>query len=183
MEPRPRAHPVALGRAHRHVQRLGGLLFAQSGDEPALDDLGQPRRLRLEDGERLWINGAVGEELLLTRPAVLQLEVDGEIVDGAYWLTDVPVPPWVSLRREQLPREVRRRLILGSSATTATLMTGTFFAISAINYYRFTDDGTANDQLLALRRRTNLTSGLGIGTAVLSAGLTTALVITCSSSA
>ena len=129
-------------------------------------------------GDRIWVDGARDRLLVNTQPAVLQLEREGQLSAGQLWRPGEPLPTWAPEARARLPREARRRLVLGG-ATVA--MAGAAGALGLVSYSadsRFNDRETPCGQLEDLKTRANVSAVAAYGSLGAAAALGTTLVIT-----
>jgi hypothetical protein len=133
------------------------------------------RSLRPESG-LVVVDGRMVDEVVPDRPAILQHEADGAVLDSALIALGEPLPDWAPLAPMPLSPEVRRRLWLGGAATVSALTSGTLLGLSA--QYRETYLRTTDHALLPdLERKTNLTSAGSIAMAGLAAGFGVGLAI------
>jgi hypothetical protein len=132
---------------------------------------------RSTDG-RLWVDGQETRGLVIDRPALIQLQGDGAILQSVLWAPSEPLPDWAPLAPERLPPDARRHIGLGAALAAGILATGALYAVSATSYSRYTDIDAPYDSLDGLQRRANLTGAGAIGAVLLSAGLGATLVLT-----
>lgn len=84
----------------------------------------------------------------------------------------------VAAETDPLSPGQRRRVWLGAATLTSALTAGGLAIVSGYEHERYLDDDTPYEDLEAIERRTNLTSGLAIASGVASVGFGTALVLT-----
>lgn len=133
------------------------------------------RALRPAEG-LVMVDGHMADELARERPAILQRQEGGAVVESVLVRLDEPTPSWAPLAPEPLSAEVRRRIWLGGAATVSALSAGTLLGLSAQSreaYLRTTD----HELLPDLERRTNLTSAASIAMAGVAAGFGVGLVV------
>ncbi|MFT5682724.1 MAG: hypothetical protein ACI8RZ_003648, partial [Myxococcota bacterium] len=150
---------------------------------PIFFELRYAERVMLDDRRALkpasglvMVDGSMVDEVALERPAILQRQEDGAVVESALVRLGEPMPSWAPLAPEALSVEAKRRLWLGGAATVSALTAGTLLGLSAQSreaYLRTTDHTLLPD----LERRTNLTSVGSIAMAGVAAGFGVGLVV------
>ena len=156
----PAGHPVSIE-----------LRYARRFDAPPVTALAQP-------AGTLWVDGRPADALTKSWPSVLQWSPSGPA--PAYSVLHqpgTPLPEWIVEAPTPLSAQTRRRLMLGASAAASAASTAVLLAISADSYQRFSGN-IPYDEMDAVRTRANVSGAAGIGTAALTAGLGTALLVT-----
>ncbi len=129
-------------------------------------------------GEVIWVDGAAAVPLVPSRPALLQLELEGAIVDGALYQPGSSLPAWAPPARERLAPHLRRRLALGLGTGAALVGAAAMTGLSAASYVRYTSLTTDYSELPELKRRANLSGAAAYGLGGAGLVLGTVLVIT-----
>ena len=122
------------------------------------------------------VDGVLVDEIIDERPAILQRQEGGAVVESALVPLAADLPGWAPRAPIPLSPEVKRRLWLGSATATTAIASGVMLGFSAQyrdNYLRNTDPALFAEW----QRKTNITSASSIALAGMSAGFGSALVI------